>query len=74
MAPMFRRSNACVHDFTYWQGGDEKRRKECDDGFMLRLVQDALDASIWTRGYYLILAVVFYASVRILGKRHFNYR
>jgi hypothetical protein len=30
MAPMFRESSADIHDFTYWQGGTEEDRKNCD--------------------------------------------
>lgn len=71
LSPIFQESNANIHDFTYWQGGDELQRKKCDDWFFDRLIRDSIKSN--NKLYYVILSIIFYISVRILWKNHFNY-
>ena len=40
LSAVFVEASCEIHDFTYWQGGDEARRKECDDGFFLAIAGD----------------------------------
>jgi hypothetical protein len=73
IAPALKRSSSSIHDFCYWQGGDEARRKECDEGFYLRLVQDSLDTG-WKMAYYLPLSFVYFLAVRTMWKKYFKYK
>lgn len=71
--PAFQESSPNIHDFTYWQGGDEARRKECDEGFLLRLVSDSIKTG-WKMPYYYTLSLAYFVAVRIFGSRYFKYK
>lgn len=59
IAPAFKHSNADIHDFTHWQGGDEEQRLKNDRGFFLRLCEDSIDTGWWML-YYVPLSVLYY--------------
>lgn len=70
---VFWQADCNIHDFTYWQGGDEARRKECDMGFFKRIIEDIENAVGISVIKYTLLALIFYYAVRIGGKDYFNY-
>lgn len=64
-----------IHDFTYWQGGDEARRAECDMGFFIAIMKDIerADMGRLTVIKYTTIALIFYYAVHWGGKSYFNY-
>ncbi len=72
---VFVEASCNIHDFTYWQGGDNKRRKECDQWFFYTILNDIQKyiKDPWLFSGYVILALVFYTSVRLLGWAYFNF-
>lgn len=66
---------ADLHDYRYWQGGDEEDRKFADHEFfefMLDIIEE--------RAFRLIRplaerrALTYYETVRIVGYKFFNYK
>lgn len=58
--PVFFEASCDLHDFGYWKGGDEARRKECDEKFLQKILEDI------DRRYY--LWVWFYYEKKECGK------
>ena len=75
IAPVFMTASCYLHDFGYWKGGDEERRKECDNKFFEAIINDIGNGNygFWKSLWYTILAVAFYYTVRLGGKEFFNY-
>ena len=72
--PQFRFGASCdEHDFGYWVGGDEARRRWCDARFFGAMVTDAVLLPLWRRPAHLLLAWIFYRAVRLCGRRFFHY-
>lgn len=61
------------HDFWYFKGWDEARRKECDIKFLKAMKRDVQRQFFLFRPYFYLIAYCFYFAVRIFGKKHFNY-
>ncbi|GAA3556299.1 hypothetical protein [Marinobacter xestospongiae] len=61
------------HDQGYQQGGDEIRRFECDWKFFQTMRRDTLRQRGVLRLVCWVMAVTFFALVRVGGWRHFNY-
>lgn len=40
ISPLFFTASCEKHDFGYWKGGDEARRKECDEKFLRAILGD----------------------------------
>lgn len=43
---VFIQASCEIHDFSYWQGGDDKRRLECDLGFFQAIIGDIGKANL----------------------------
>lgn len=73
--PVFFEASCDLHDFGYWKGWDEERRKECDTKFYEAIIADIArkDYGLIRTTYYTILALIFYGFVRIGGRLSFNY-
>ena len=63
----------CVHDFFYWVGHTEFDRRNADRRFLRTLLMAADEQPWWSRWYYVSMARIYYAAVRILGKGSFYY-
>ena len=61
------------HDFYYWRGKTEEDRKTADLAFLSFMLDDANEFSFFKRRRYRSWAYVYYLSVRIFGKKFFNY-
>lgn len=71
----FFEASCNIHDQGYQEGGDEARRKVCDDKFlaaMLRDVKTQLPLLLKPIGY--TTAYSYYAAVRLGGKGNFKYK
>lgn len=64
----FKKANADKHDIAYEIGGIERDRIRADTGFLRYLLIDS-------EGNFLkaLVAYIFYFSVRLFGRKHFNY-
>lgn len=62
------------HDEGYQEGGDEARRKVCDDKFLAAMLRDTQLLPRIVRPLAVAEAYCYYALVRQFGSRHFNYR
>ena len=53
--PVFFEASCDLHDFGYWKGGDEARRKECDEKFLQKILEDIETKylRIWNENGYL---------------------
>lgn len=40
LRPVFFDASCDLHDFGYWKGGNEERRKECDRKFYEKILED----------------------------------
>lgn len=61
------------HDFYYWRGGSESDRLKADNAFYEAMKIDVNRAVWYKRAYYRMIAYVYYRSVRLVGKKYFNY-
>jgi hypothetical protein len=67
------------HDYGYYLGWNEVRRRECDEKFYSAMVFDIyqlfLKWKIWKRGviWKNIIAYMAYLSIRIFGAHYYNY-
>ena len=63
------------HDIGYTKGGNEARRKVCDDKFLEAMLRDSKRVNIFARPAAYITAYTFYAIVRHSpkAKKQFNY-
>lgn len=75
LCPIFFMASCKIHDFGYWVGWSEERRKECDQKFLEKILEDIelQNFKILQKIFYTILAYAFYYAVRIGGKQFFNY-
>lgn len=70
---------ASKHDYSYYIGGDDARRKHCDEMFYSAMVFDIyhlfLDGKIGKLGviWKNIIAYLAYLSIRLFGAHYFNY-
>jgi len=70
---------ASKHDYSYYIGWDDARRKHCDEMFYSAMVFDIyqlfLDGKIWKLGviWKNIIAYLAYLSIRLFGAHYFNY-
>ena len=64
----FKESNANKHDISYWIWWTEKDRIKCDTWFLRYLLIDSEEII-----HKVLLAYLFYFSVRIFWRKHFNY-
>jgi hypothetical protein len=63
------------HDIGYGVGGDEAKRFECDGKFFIMIIKDTFKIKGWfKRVYFQVWAFVYFISVRIFGKKYFNYK
>jgi len=63
------------HDIGYGIGGDEAKRFECDGKFFIFMIKDTFKINGWFKKcYYQSWAIVYFISVRIFGKKYFNYK
>jgi hypothetical protein len=66
---------SCIkHDDGYREGGDSKRRKECDKKFLAAMLRDTKRSSVVAKVPKTIVAYGFYAAVRLGGIFSFNYK
>lgn len=70
----FFKASCEKHDFGYWKGGSEDRRKECDKKFLAAMISDVNRQFILFRPYFYIIAYCFYGVVRIFWQMYFNYK
>ena len=61
------------HDVDYTIGGDEARRKECDEKFLAAMRRDTLRKRGLQRLVRWGQAYAFYGMVRAFGASQFNY-
>lgn len=61
------------HDEGYTKGGDEARRKVCDDKFLAAMRRDTLKQRGLKRGIRWVQAYAFYGAVRVFGWSSFRY-
>lgn len=64
-----------AHDAAYDCGGSENERKRADRWLYRNMVQkSAKDLSPMRATYMSFIALLYYASVRVFGKKYFNYK
>lgn len=67
------------HDFGYWIGGDENRRKECDENFWVAMGHDIYaryhrkEIGKWECLTKVFISNLAYYSIRWKGSKFFNY-
>ena len=73
---VFIEASCDIHDFTYWQWGDEERRSKCDLWFFTVIINDIQKADLKTTSIlkYTTVALIFYYAVRKWGKEYFKYQ
>lgn len=72
--PEFLFNASCHHhDFLYYRGHTEQHRKEADDKFYELMKEDIKLASWYLKPHYHLWAYTYYKSVRLIGKKFFNY-
>lgn len=77
---IFFKASCSKHDFWYGQGGDEKRRKHCDNVFLKYMVADVYYAmstgkiAEYEFEYYVKWCLRYHKAVRVLGWVRFNYK
>ena len=73
--PEFLFSASCnQHDFYYWRGGTESDRLEADKAFYEAMLSDIQNYVVWyKRLLYKSIAYTYYKSVRLFGKKFFEY-
>lgn len=72
--PEFLFNASCNHhDFNYWVGGSEADRLRADKGFYDAMKIDIKLASWYLKPHYYLWAYTYYKSVRLIGKKFFNY-
>ena len=73
--PEFLFNASCnQHDFYYWRGGTESDRLEADKAFYEAMLVDIQNYVVWyKRLSYKLIAYAYYKSVRLFGKRFFQY-
>lgn len=69
-------ASCCHHDWNYTIGGEEKDRKKADYQFYKEMLNDALryKSKFLIMIKYLTIAWIYYISVRLGGKKCYNYR
>jgi len=69
-----------MHDFSYFIGGNERRREECDEKFYQAMLDDIRarydDKMIgkWELVWKSIVAVLAYSAIRWKGGQYFYYK
>ncbi len=64
----------CVyHDALYNKGGTEKDRKFADRKLFRRMVKRALGLNPWKATWRTIIALSYYVTVRMFGRKYYNY-
>lgn len=72
--PEFLFNASCnQHDFYYWRGGTESDRLEADKAFYEAMLVDAQNYIWYKRLLYKSIAYTYYKSVRLFGKKFFQY-
>lgn len=73
--PEFLFSASCnQHDFYYWRGGTEDDRLEADNAFYEAMLSDIQNYVVWYKRWsYKLIAYAYYKSVRLFGKKFFQY-
>ena len=72
--PEFLFNASCnQHDFYYWRGGTESDRLEADKAFYEAMLVDVQNSAWYKRLYYKLIAYTYYKSVRLFGKKFFEY-
>lgn len=69
----FHEASCAKHDEGYNEGGDEARRKVCDDKFYEAMKRDSNRHRGLSRLVRRVQAAIFYGLVRKFGKPAFNY-
>ncbi|MBF0203673.1 MAG: hypothetical protein HQK67_04990 [Desulfamplus sp.] len=72
---IFFKYSCNVHDISYAQGGCEEDRKIADAEFLRSMLNDCQKISgILNRKRYRAWAYLYFAAIRALGWKYFNYR
>ena len=62
------------HDLYYNKGGNKHDRFVADYLFYKYMKEDVINSKWYKIPYYFIWATLYYESVRVFGKKHFNYK
>lgn len=65
----------CMHDDDYDRGGGKAKRKEADRALFWHIVEIAAKKckNPFKFTWLVLIALLYYASVRIFGRYYFNY-
>ena len=69
----FFEASCNIHDVGYDIGGDEARRKVCDEKFLAAMKRDTLRKRGLQRLARWVQAYAYYGLVRVFGRFIFNY-
>lgn len=66
----------CLHDNSYDWGGDEASRKLADKQLFLNMLSiiKERETEPWRITRYVLVALLYYISVRIFGRQYFSYK
>lgn len=74
-SPDFGFKRCCVrHDFDYYRGGSEKDRLHADQALQSCIRNNANQKCPFSVAFHWWLSYLYYAAVRLFGRKHFNYR
>ena len=74
---VFFDTDCVLHDEMYNLGGSEEDRRKADNRLFGTMVEHSITyfknrpLSLW---WFVTLAYLYYALVRLFGKKHFNYK
>lgn len=65
-----------IHDTAYDVGGNEEDRKKADVWLFRNMIKKIItsDFSPLKISYFVFIALTYYISVRMFGKKYFNYK
>lgn len=67
----FFKTSCNHHDYGYWCGVTEARRKECDGNLLIHMIRDILTLSWYKVVLYYPWGLLYYIGVRMAGKEYF---
>ena len=70
---IFFKASCNHHDYGYYKGGTERDRLTCDTKFYNEMKRDCKCLPFYQKLRYVPWCLIYFKSVRIFGKKYFNY-
>lgn len=74
VSPAFSIASADIHDLNYFRWGTEEDRKRADEGFLKYMLRDCQNFDWLKRVKYVLLSYLYFIAVKLLWKKHFQYK